>query len=102
MNLAARIDQLEPNSYTIPFCLRLWHQGNHSPPLDFHHTPIHIYQPYIYSNKMGKVEKSLKSFIESLPNDKLTSISTLGATLYKDENYRLDMQGVCFFYYCCC
>ena len=43
---------------------------------------------------MGKAKKALESFINSIPDSKLTGIPTQGGTLYKDNDFRLDMQGV--------
>lgn len=43
---------------------------------------------------MGKADKALVAFINAIPDDKLTSIQTTATTLYKDTDFRLDMQGV--------
>jgi hypothetical protein len=43
---------------------------------------------------MGKNTKRVKEFIESIPDSKLTGFSTSGGTIFKDQDFRLDMQGV--------
>jgi hypothetical protein len=43
---------------------------------------------------MGKNTKRVKAFIEDIPDDKLTGFITSGGTIYKDDDFRLDMQGV--------
>jgi hypothetical protein len=43
---------------------------------------------------MGKNTKRVKEFIESIPDEKLTGFVTSGGTIYKDTDFRLDMQGV--------
>jgi hypothetical protein len=43
---------------------------------------------------MGKAQKALKSFIEGIPASKLEKISSGPGTLYKNSDFRLDMQGV--------
>ncbi len=45
---------------------------------------------------MGKASKALKSFIEDIPDDKLTSFTDGQHTLYTSDDFRLDMQGVCW------
>jgi len=44
---------------------------------------------------MGKASKALKEFINGIPDSKLTGLPSSGGTIYKDTNFRLDMQGVC-------
>lgn len=48
---------------------------------------------------MGKNTKSCKAFIESISDSKLTGFPKNGGTIYKDRDFRLDMQGVCFPYF---
>ncbi|EME38205.1 hypothetical protein DOTSEDRAFT_114070, partial [Dothistroma septosporum NZE10] len=43
---------------------------------------------------MGKAKKSLEAFINGIPDSKLTGLPTTIQTLYKDTDFRLDMQGV--------
>lgn len=43
---------------------------------------------------MGKADKALVAFINAIPDDKLTAIPTNTGTLYRDTDFRLDMQGV--------
>lgn len=43
---------------------------------------------------MGKADKALKEFIAAIPASKLQDLPTNAGTLYKDVNFRLDMQGV--------
>ncbi|KAK3066694.1 hypothetical protein LTR53_016854 [Teratosphaeriaceae sp. CCFEE 6253] len=38
--------------------------------------------------------KALKNFIEDIPDHKLDGLPRNEDTLYKDRNYRLDMQGM--------
>jgi hypothetical protein len=45
---------------------------------------------------MGKAKKAAKEFIEGIPDDKLKDIPDGIGTLYKDEDFRLDMQGVSY------
>ncbi|KAJ7217077.1 hypothetical protein GGX14DRAFT_601928 [Mycena pura] len=42
---------------------------------------------------MGKARTALKDF-DDLPDDKLEALPTLPGTIYKDTNFRLDMQGM--------
>ena len=44
---------------------------------------------------MGKGKKAAIAFIESIPDAKLEGLPTSGGTIFKDTNFRLDMQGVC-------
>lgn len=46
---------------------------------------------------MGKNTKHVKQFIEDIPDAKLQGITTNGGTIFKDKNFRLDMQGVRIF-----
>lgn len=43
---------------------------------------------------MGKAKKSLESFIDEIPDSKLTDLGTRPGTIYTDSNFRFDMQGV--------
>ena len=43
----------------------------------------------------GKATKALESFINEIPDSKLSDLPTQGGTIYKDTDFRLDMQGVC-------
>ncbi|KAF2768103.1 hypothetical protein EJ03DRAFT_274905 [Teratosphaeria nubilosa] len=43
---------------------------------------------------MGKAQKALKAFIEGIPESKLTNLTKSIGTLYKDDDFRLDMQGM--------
>ncbi|KAI1425279.1 hypothetical protein F5Y12DRAFT_714322 [Xylaria sp. FL1777] len=43
---------------------------------------------------MGKASKQLKIFIANIPDDKLKSFPSVAGTIYKDQNFRLDMQGL--------
>ena len=40
------------------------------------------------------IQKELKAFIKSIPSSKLRNLSDERGTIYDDENFRLDMQGV--------
>jgi hypothetical protein len=43
---------------------------------------------------MGKNTKRTKEFIESIPDSKLTAFPSNGGTIFKDQDFRIDMQGV--------
>ncbi|KAM0259449.1 hypothetical protein ACHAQJ_003344 [Trichoderma viride] len=43
---------------------------------------------------MGKASKSLKAFIDEIPDSSLTGLSTSPGTIYSDTDFRLDMQGM--------
>ncbi|CAF9916954.1 MAG: hypothetical protein HETSPECPRED_003057 [Heterodermia speciosa] len=44
---------------------------------------------------MGKGRKALKDFIGNIPEEKLTDFpSNNGACIYKDTNFRMDMQSI--------
>ena len=43
---------------------------------------------------MGKANDALDDFIDSIPHHKLEGIPDQPGTLFKDQNYRLDVQGV--------
>lgn len=43
---------------------------------------------------MGKNTKRVKEFIESIPDSKLTGFASSGGLIFKDTDFRLDMQGV--------
>ncbi|KAF3090683.1 hypothetical protein TWF706_009820 [Orbilia oligospora] len=43
---------------------------------------------------MGKATKAVRQFILSIPDCKFEAISTKIGTIYKDINFRLDMQGM--------
>ncbi|CAL1709018.1 unnamed protein product [Somion occarium] len=43
---------------------------------------------------MGKADKAFKTFVNNIPNDKLTSLPDATQTLYRDVDFRLDMQGM--------
>ena len=43
---------------------------------------------------MGKADKALNEFIESIPFEKLKGIPDTAGTLDKDQNFRLDMREV--------
>ncbi|KAG4435591.1 hypothetical protein IFR05_008937 [Cadophora sp. M221] len=43
---------------------------------------------------MGKNTKKVAAFIESIPNAKLEGLTRLGGTIFKDTDFRLDMQGM--------
>lgn len=43
---------------------------------------------------MGKAAKALKTFIDGIPDSKITDMSEGAGTLHKDVDFRLDMQGV--------
>lgn len=45
-------------------------------------------------SEMGKAGKALRAFINEIPDDKLENLSVTAGTLYKDTNFRVDMQGV--------
>ncbi|VDB91477.1 unnamed protein product [Peniophora sp. CBMAI 1063] len=49
---------------------------------------------YQLEHKMGRASKALDEFIESIPDSKLKPTSTNAGTLYKDKDFRLDMQGM--------
>ncbi|KAM4054418.1 hypothetical protein HRG_012463 [Hirsutella rhossiliensis] len=42
---------------------------------------------------MGKASKALKTFIEGIPDNKLQDITDGEHTIFKDTDFRLDMQG---------
>jgi hypothetical protein len=42
----------------------------------------------------GALTKLIKAFIDDIPDSKLTGFSNSGGTIYKDDDFRLDMQGV--------
>lgn len=44
---------------------------------------------------MGKASKALIAFIEDIPDLKLSGFSEAAGTIHSDDNFRLDMQGVC-------
>lgn len=44
---------------------------------------------------MGKNTKRVKEFIDSIPDSKLSAFPSSGGTIFKDQDFRLDMQGVC-------
>jgi len=75
--------------YYLPFIRSYFSQN-----LTYNLSP-HAYQNYIVvSHTMGKNTKRVKEFIESIPDSKLTGLSTSGGTIFKDQDFRLDMQGV--------
>ncbi|KAK8076917.1 hypothetical protein PG996_003087 [Apiospora saccharicola] len=43
---------------------------------------------------MGKNTKRVKEFIESIPDSKLAGFSKNTGLIYKDNDFRLDMQGM--------
>lgn len=43
---------------------------------------------------MGKANKALKEFIDDIPDSDLEALPTSAGTIYSDDNFRLDMQGV--------
>ena len=43
---------------------------------------------------MGKFDKLLNEFIESIPASKLTGFSESSGLIWKNTEFRLDMQGV--------
>ena len=43
---------------------------------------------------MGKASKALREFTNDIPDAKLSGIPTNAGTLHKDDNFRLDMQGM--------
>jgi len=43
---------------------------------------------------MGKATKALKAFIDDIPDSDLEALPTSGGTIYSDDDFRLDMQGV--------
>lgn len=44
---------------------------------------------------MGKAEKALLLFIANIPDGEINGFTDREHTLYNDENFRLDNQGVC-------
>jgi hypothetical protein len=44
------------------------------------------------------VKKALNAFIDNIPDDKLTGFPSQSKSIHKDDNFRLDMQGVCVFF----
>lgn len=44
---------------------------------------------------MGKARKALENFIDEIPKAKLTGFPSSAGTIYRNEDFRLDMQGVC-------
>ena len=43
---------------------------------------------------MGKGTKALKQFIAEIPDSHLEALPTSGGTIYSNDDFRLDMQGV--------
>jgi hypothetical protein len=43
---------------------------------------------------MGKASKALKEFINDIPDSDLEALPTSAGTIYSNDNFRLDMQGV--------
>jgi len=43
---------------------------------------------------MAKGKKALRDFINGIPDAKLTGFQESGGTIYTDQDFRLDMQGV--------
>ncbi|KAF7955396.1 uncharacterized protein EAE97_000655 [Botrytis byssoidea] len=43
---------------------------------------------------MGKNTKRAEDFIDDIPDSTLTGFPTSGGTIYKDADFRLDMQGM--------
>jgi len=43
---------------------------------------------------MGGNEKKVEDFLDKVPDDKLTGLSQTVKCLYKNEEFRLDMQGM--------
>lgn len=43
---------------------------------------------------MGKGKDAFEAFVDEIPDDKLTGISEGSGTIYKDDDFRLDLQGV--------
>lgn len=46
---------------------------------------------------MGKARKAFEEFVAGIPDDKLSGLSNQSQTIYKDEIFRLDMQGMTSF-----
>ena len=44
---------------------------------------------------MGRASKALAAFIEDIPDLKLSGFSAQAGTIHSDDDFRLDMQGVC-------
>jgi hypothetical protein len=44
---------------------------------------------------MGKNTKRVAAWIEDIKDDKFTAFPSKTSNIYKDTNFRLDMQGVC-------
>ncbi|KAF7297606.1 hypothetical protein MKEN_01383500 [Mycena kentingensis (nom. inval.)] len=42
----------------------------------------------------GKARKALNAFLNGIPAEKLTGLPTNAGTIHKDNNFRLDMQGM--------
>lgn len=45
---------------------------------------------------MGKGTDALIEFVDEIPDEKLSGISEIPGTIYKNDNFRLDMQGASF------
>jgi len=43
---------------------------------------------------MGKATKALNAFIDEIPDSVLEALPTAPGTMYDDDDFRLDMQGV--------
>ncbi|KAF8421199.1 hypothetical protein EV426DRAFT_565631 [Tirmania nivea] len=43
---------------------------------------------------MGKASKALRDFIEAIPDAKINPPPKSAGTIWSDDNYRLDMQGL--------
>ena len=53
---------------------------------------------YILIMPRGSLKKTLKAYIAAIPASKLSGpFSTKIATIYTDDDFRLDMQSVCAF-----
>lgn len=48
---------------------------------------------------MGQATKALDEFIAEIPASKLTGFSTVGGLIYRNTNFRLDMQGVRIYFH---
>ena len=43
---------------------------------------------------MGKASKAFDAFVDSISDDKLTGLRDTSGTIFSDNDFRLDMQGV--------
>ena len=55
---------------------------------------LHHLQFYFSHAIMGKASKALKDFLDKIPVEKLEALPVQQQTIFRDQHFRLDMQGV--------